>query len=90
MGVKVNFLSDQPPEQSPSGAVLVPADAIREEAGQPVVFRYRDGRVERRAVSLGAARGGEQEILAGLSQGDSVVLRPSPNLQDGDAVELSR
>ena len=88
MGVKVSFLAQQPSAKSASGAVLVPSEAIRNEAGQSVVFLYREGRVERHAVRLGTAKGNDQEILAGVSEGDRVVLRSPPGLQDGQPVRL--
>jgi RND family efflux transporter MFP subunit len=94
MGVKVTFLGEQPAESSASGGVLVPREAVRDEAGQPVVFLYRDGRVERRAVGLGAASGptsgNDQEILAGVSQGDQVVVRGPEGLRDGQTVRLEQ
>ena len=43
----------------------------------------RPGRVERRAVTVGAARGDEVTISAGLSGGDKVVVEGSDNLADG-------
>lgn len=86
MGVKVTFLDDQSRERSASGAVLVPREAVHDEAGQPLVFLYRDGRVERRAVRLGAAKGNEQEILAGVSAGDLIITRSPQALHDGQAV----
>ena len=90
MGIKVSFLAKQPGAKSASGAVLVPSEAVRDEAGQAVVFLYREGRVERHAVRLGAAKGSDQEILAGISEGDRVVLRSPPGLQDGQAVRLQQ
>lgn len=88
MGVKVAFLgeerrSDQPPVQA-----LVPRDAVREVQGKQVVFAYRDGALERRAVSVGSARGSDLEIIAGLSPGDQVVVRGPEGLHDGERVKV--
>ena len=88
MGVKVSFLGEQKDEPSSVGAVIVPQQAVREEAGQPVVFLYRDGTVERRAVRLGQASGGDQEILAGVSEGEQVVVGDLSGLRDGQSVRL--
>jgi hypothetical protein len=60
---------------------------VADDAGTPVVFLYRDGRVERRAVGLGQARGAEQEVMAGLSDGDQVVVGAT-GLRDGQRVTL--
>src|SRR5437870_7775032 len=55
MGVKVTFLGDEPPKQeSAAGEVLVPSRAVRKNGNDTVVFVYRDGRLERRAVRLGS------------------------------------
>jgi RND family efflux transporter MFP subunit len=88
MGVKVTFLGEQKPEESAAGTVLVPASAVKDDAGQKIVFLYRDGRVERRAVRLGMANGSDQEILAGVSAGDRVVVRSPGELRDGQAVSV--
>ena len=87
MGVKVTFLGEKPANSSAAGAVLVPGDAVRDEGGKSVVFLYRDGQVERRAVRLGAMQGSDREILAGVSEGDQVVLRGPQDLRDGQRAE---
>ena len=90
MGVKVNFLEDQAaPRQSAAGQVVIPPTAVRDDAGAKIVFRYRDGKVERRAVRVGSLRGNDQEILAGVSDGDQVVLKPA-NLRDGQRVTVKQ
>jgi multidrug efflux pump subunit AcrA (membrane-fusion protein) len=52
------------------------------------VWIVRDGRVERRTVQLGAEQDGRVAVVAGLKGGETVVLKPSPRLRDGAAVEL--
>jgi RND family efflux transporter MFP subunit len=87
MGVKVTFLGEEPGTRAagPAG-VLIPRAAVREEGGSQVVFVYRDGQVERRAVRVGQARGGDQEIVAGLSDGERVVVKGLEGLRDGQRV----
>jgi hypothetical protein len=46
----------------------------------------QDGRVERRAVRVGATRGDEIEINAGLRAGERVVAEESETLNDGQRV----
>jgi RND family efflux transporter MFP subunit len=91
MGVKVTFLGAES-KASTAGAVkaLVPQAAVRKDSGSDIVYLYRDGRVERRAVRLGGQRGDEQEILAGLAGGDQVVISGFDGLQDGHRVEIKR
>ena len=89
MGVKVTFLGEEPSSRATGATgVLVPRTAVREEGGSQVVFVYRDGRVERRAVRLGQARGNDQEVVAGLSDGEQVVVRGLEGLRDGLRVQV--
>lgn len=91
MGVKVTFLGEEPRARADGGArVLVPRAAVREEDGSSVVFVYCDGRVERRAVRLGEARGSEHEVAAGLSAGEQVVVAGLEGLRDGQRTQLKR
>lgn len=63
---------------SPDGAVLrlvVPRSAVTEIADKPVVFvREADGEFELHEVTLGRAAPGKVEILAGLREGEPVVV----------------
>jgi RND family efflux transporter MFP subunit len=89
MGVKVAFLADPDAtagEQTPR--VLVPRAAVRNEAGSPVVFIVKDGRLERRAVKVGADRGADVEVLAGLSDGEQLVTVGADGLKDGQKVKI--
>jgi len=87
MGVKVSFLAaEQASGQVPARAV-VPREAVREAEGKSVVLLFRDGQLERRAVSLGAARGTDVEVTAGLSPGDQVVVKGPAGLHDGQRVK---
>ncbi len=89
MGVKVTFFGDEPSTRATGATrILVPRTAVREEGGSQVVFVYRDGRVERRAVRLGQARGNDQELIAGLSDGEQVVVRGLEGLRDGQRVRV--
>jgi RND family efflux transporter MFP subunit len=94
MGVKVAFLGEEPGEKRGAKAVatqvLIPRAAVRTEEGKQVVFLVRDGRVERRAVNLGAMRGDDVEVMAGVSQGDRVVVRGPESLHDGQVVEIKQ
>jgi RND family efflux transporter MFP subunit len=92
MGVKVAFLEDAPAAAQPSAApkITVPSSAVKQDNGSSVVYLYRDGKVERRAVRTGATRGDSQEILAGLNEGDQVVVKSAENLRDGDKVALKQ
>jgi HlyD family secretion protein len=61
---------------------------VRSDAGASFVFLVRDGKVERRAVSLGMDRGTDVAVLAGVSPGDSLVVKGPETLRDGDKIEI--
>jgi len=93
MGVKVAFLSADPASKkagkqdpAPAARALIPKSAVREEDGASFVFAVRDGKVERRAVSLGRATAGEVEVIAGVNAGDELVVNGPPNLRDSQKV----
>ncbi|MGA9210635.1 MAG: efflux RND transporter periplasmic adaptor subunit [Terriglobales bacterium] len=87
MGVKVTFLGEETGAAKAAARVLAPHDAVRQENGQPVVFLYHDGKVERRAVRVGATQGNDAEIIAGVADGDRLVVGSEP-LKDGQRVDV--
>ena len=91
MGVKVTFLGDERAQaQSGSHPLVVPSNAVRDASGQKTVYLYRDGRVERRAIKVGGTQGGNTEVIAGVSDGDQVVVSGFDGLKDGQKVEIRR
>ena len=53
----------------PSAAAVIPRAAVRTDGETQVVLLVRDGKLERRAVRLGAERGDDVEVLAGVADG---------------------
>ena len=92
MGVKVSFEgpSQSTPAKGPEALAYIPKSAIRTDAGASFVFRVKDGKVERRAISVGMDRGTDVAILAGITPGDSLVVKGPENLRDGDKVEIQQ
>jgi RND family efflux transporter MFP subunit len=95
MGVKVAFLEEEKPapsargkEQGPQAVAYIPKAAVRSDSSASFVFLLREGKVERRAVSLGVDRGTDVAVLAGVTPGDSLVVKGPENLRDGDKVEI--
>ena len=86
MGVKVGFQEEAKPGARLAQVLVVPKGAVREDQGAQVVFLCKDGVLERRAVKLGEARDGGQEILAGLADGDRIVAGNLETLRDGQQV----
>jgi RND family efflux transporter MFP subunit len=91
MGVKVAFLGDEPSAKNKSDArALAPKAAIRTENSRAVVYIVNQRKLERRAVSLGAERGSDVEIMAGVAPGDSLVIRGPESLREGQTVEVKQ
>jgi RND family efflux transporter MFP subunit len=89
MGIKVRFLDDEPAQQANAGPrIRVPAAAVQREGGEAYVWVVSDGRVERRAVTVGAEGDGSVEIRAGVSSGDELVSPVVQGLEDGGKVRL--
>ncbi len=63
-------------------------EAIRDDGGESVVFLVKDGKLERRAITAGNARGPETEVMAGLHPGDVVVTKSSTPLKDGEEIQV--
>jgi HlyD family secretion protein len=92
MGVKVTFLGAETPKKTgaEAPAALVAQGALRDDNGKKIVFLVKDDRLERRAVTLGANRGADTEVMAGLAAGDTVVVKGPPDLRDGQVVEVKK
>jgi RND family efflux transporter MFP subunit len=104
MGVKVAFLDDVPPikgkdkdkdkdkgkGKGSEARALIPQSAVRDDAGQKIVFIVSQRKLERRAVNLGANRGNDVEVIAGISPGDMLVVRGGADLRDGQAVDVKQ
>jgi RND family efflux transporter MFP subunit len=94
MGVKVAFLENEPAvkdkakDKGPQAMAFIPKGAVRSDSNASYVFLVRDGKVERRAVSLGMDRGTDVAILAGVSPGDALVVKGPESLHDGDKIEI--
>jgi len=97
MGVKVAFLEEPKPvakdkskdkDKTPQAVAFIPKSAVRSDSSASFVFLVHDGKIERRAVSLGTDRGTDVAVLSGISPGDSLVVKGPENLHDGDKVEI--
>ena len=92
MGIKVTFLGAE--QKKPTGAdvasILIPQSAVHEDNGKKIVFLVKDDKTERRAVTLGGNRGSDTEVIAGVSVGDTVVVKGPENLRDGQSVAIRK
>lgn len=93
MGLKVAFQEAEPPagavaaaNAAPRTTIIVPSSAVRRAGDRDIVWIVRDGRVERRAVTVGMRTGDETTIAAGLTGGERVVTQGPESLADGARV----
>jgi RND family efflux transporter MFP subunit len=89
MGVKVAFRETEvaEPRSQPETGILVPSAALREDAGSKVVYVFREGILERRAVRVGETRGEDVLVSAGLSAGERVMITGPQQPRDGQKVK---
>lgn len=73
----------------PRQALMLPEAALFAEDQAQFVFRLQDqARVEKIQILTGSRRGGEIEVLQGLSPSDQLVTHGGVKLSPGDAVEV--
>jgi len=82
MSVKVAFQKSDEATPAPPEPTI-PQTAIRQREGGHMVWIVHDGRVERRAVTIGSTRGEQVTIAAGISGGERVVVDGPDDLADG-------
>ncbi len=93
MSIKVTFLGAEPDKKSSAAAaaaIVIPKSAVRDDNGGKIVFLVKDDKTERRAVTLGGSRGSDTEVMAGISVGDTVVVKGPENLRDGQSVAIRK
>ena len=88
MGARVEFLDSASTQTDAPTRVFVPADAVRTEGANTIVWVVRDGRVSRVVIDAGPVSGGRREVRSGLSGGESVVIGQADGLADGDKVNV--
>jgi RND family efflux transporter MFP subunit len=91
MGIKVRFLDDAPVQagNTKGPRIRVPTVAIQRDGSETFVWVVNDGRVERRAVTIGPESEGNTEVLAGVTSGEELVSPVVPGLEDGGKVKLA-
>lgn len=89
MGVKVGF-QDEGENGDVASGVIVPAAALRRDAGSDIVWVVNGDVVERRAVNtaVGITSGSERAVLAGLRAGERVVIEGPEELVAGMKIEV--
>ena len=86
MGIKVAFREAVEARAAAPRAVVVPKAAVRQDGTRDIVFVVRDGRAERRAVTVASSTEDEAALGAGVAAGERVVVDGPKDLADGSAV----
>ena len=90
MNARVNFLADSSvnKENSSTGRILVPKQAVVKKDNGAFVFVIKGDKVEQRAIRAGGEIGDDYQVLEGLSGNESVALNGADKLRDGDRVKV--
>ncbi|MGE0775503.1 MAG: efflux RND transporter periplasmic adaptor subunit [Sphingomonadaceae bacterium] len=81
MTMEVNIVTRQI-----SRTLLIPATALADGH----VWRIQNGRARRQDVRAGIAGADDVQILSGLAAGDTVIVNPPADLEDGERVRARR
>lgn len=68
--------------------LFVPMSAVRRSGQMEQLFVVSEGRARLRLVRTGRSQDGRVELLAGLAEGESIVIAPPAALRDGQAVTV--
>jgi len=73
-------------------STVIPASAVRDEAGQTYVFTIENGKIARRSVTIGATepQQGLVEVASGLEQGLAVVATRVTGLKAGTPAVMKK
>ena len=74
---------------APRHAVVVPLSALVIVGGQQFVWVVSDGRVSRRAVTIGATTASVVEITSGVSPNETIVFRGTEQVREGGPVRTA-
>lgn len=87
MSAQVSFLDEPDAAGPPAPSTLaIPAGAIVRKGERTSAWVVKDGKVARRAIRLGAENSGSVAVLEGLQAGETVVVDPPEDLEDGGRV----
>jgi len=74
---------------APRPTLSMPAAALLARGQLDLAFVVTDNRACLRLITVGRTQGDWQEVLSGLSQGERVVVKPPPDLRDGDPLQIA-
>lgn len=83
MYLNVNFEANE--EQT---GILIPRKAVVGSVLAANVYVAKDGKAERREVTLGEMYGDKIEIVSGLEDGDEIIIAGLMNISDGTSINV--
>ncbi|MBI4961871.1 MAG: efflux RND transporter periplasmic adaptor subunit [Desulfomonile tiedjei] len=87
MSAKVAFLSRPLKTGEDKPLLTVPASSIAKIGNNEIVYRINDGKAHGVPVTTARQWGDDLEVLAGLKEGDTIILKPDNRLKDGSRVK---
>jgi RND family efflux transporter MFP subunit len=90
MSVKVAFQSSGSEAAPVRGGITIPKAAVRQREGRDMVWVVREGRVERRAITVADTLGNDVSVAAGLSGGERIAIEGTDQLVDGGRVKEAK
>jgi HlyD family secretion protein len=82
MSVKVAFRSAEEVKNTPRPITISPSAVVHQD-GRDIVWLVKNGRAERRAITIGTTRGDQVTITAGLNGGEKLVTEGTEKLSEG-------
>jgi hypothetical protein len=70
--------------------ITIPKAAVRQRDGRDMVWVIRDGRAERRAITIATTQADEVVVAAGLSGGERIAIEGADQLVDGSKVKEAK
>ncbi len=88
MSAKVSFLSRALKKGENKPFLGVPTNSILKKESSFIVYRVKDSLAQANSIETGRSWGETTEILSGLKEGDTIVIKPDSRLNDGRRVKI--
>ncbi|MGI0486765.1 efflux RND transporter periplasmic adaptor subunit [Pantanalinema rosaneae CENA516] len=69
--------------------LMIPQSAIVQQFGITGAYKVTNGQASFQPITTGKVHGTKVEVFSGLTDGDHLVLKPSPDLKDGVPVQIN-
>lgn len=77
-------------KEAKEDAIVIPSAAVLTRNGEKYVYLVEDGRAVSRKVATGISDGERTEIVAGITEGETVIVKGQNFVQDGEPVRVVR